>query len=149
MNKYEMLTIFNASLTDEEKENMVKKYSEMMTSDGGKLLTMNKWGVKKLAYPINFKREGYYVLFEFEANAEVPAKISALMNIDENVLRSLCLKQDVKETKSASWLFFAILSAVFAALVSLFVKIGLKGIPSNLGTLYRTIIVFKIGRAHV
>ena len=99
MNKYEMLTIFNASLTDEEKENMVKKYSEMMTSDGGKLLTMNKWGVKKLAYPINFKREGYYVLFEFEANAEVPAKISALMNIDENVLRSLCLKQDVKETK--------------------------------------------------
>lgn len=51
-------------------------------------------------------------------------------------------KQYVKETKSASWLFFAILSAVFAALVSLFVKIGLKGIPSNLGTLYRTIIVF-------
>ena len=96
MNKYEMLTIFNASLTDEEKENMVKKYSDMMTSDGGQLLTMNKWGVKKLAYPINFKREGYYVLFEFEAKAEVPAKISALMNIDENVLRSLCLKQDVK-----------------------------------------------------
>ena len=94
MNKYEMLTIFNASLTDEEKENMVKKYSEMMTSDGGKLLTMNKWGVKKLAYPINFKREGYYVLFEFEANAEVPAKINALMNIDENVMRSLCLKQE-------------------------------------------------------
>jgi len=99
MNKYEMLTIFNASLTDEEKENMIKKYSDMMTSDGGQLLTMNKWGVKKLAYPINFKREGYYVLFEFEAKAEVPAKISALMNIDENVLRSLCLKQDVKETK--------------------------------------------------
>ena len=99
MNKYEMLTIFSASLTDEERENMIKKYSDMMTSDGGQLLTMNKWGVKKLAYPINFKREGYYVLFEFEANAEVPAKISALMNIDENVLRSLCLKQDVKETK--------------------------------------------------
>ena len=96
MNKYEMLTIFNAGLTDEEKENMIKKYSDMMTSDGGQLLTMNKWGVKKLAYPINFKKEGYYVLFEFEAKAEVPAKISALMNIDENVLRSLCLKQDVK-----------------------------------------------------
>ena len=99
MNKYEMLTIFNASLTDEEKDNIVKKYSEMMTSDGGNLLTVNKWGVKKLAYAINFKREGYYVLFEFEAKPEVPAKISALMNIDENVLRSLCLKQDVKEAK--------------------------------------------------
>ena len=99
MNKYEMLTIFNASLADEAKENIVKKYSDMMTSDGGKLLTVNKWGVKKLAYAINYKKEGYYVLFEFEANADVPAKISALMNIDENVLRSLCLKKDEKEAK--------------------------------------------------
>ena len=99
MNKYEMLTIFNASLTDEEKENIVKKYSDMMTSDGGKLLTVNKWGVKKLAYAINFKKEGYYVLFEYEANANVPQKISALMNIDENVLRSLCLKKDEKDAK--------------------------------------------------
>ena len=96
MNKYEMLTIFNASLTDEERENLIKKYSDMMTSDGGNLLTLNKWGVKKLAYPINFKREGYYVLFEFEAKATVPAKIDALMNIDENVYRSLCLKKDEK-----------------------------------------------------
>ena len=94
MNKYEMLTIFNASLTDEEKENIVKKYSDMMASNGGNLLTVNKWGVKKLAYAINFKKEGYYVLFEFEANTEVPAKINALMNIDENVMRSLCLKQE-------------------------------------------------------
>lgn len=99
MNKYEMLTIFNASLTDEEKENIVKKYSDMMTSDGGKLHTLNKWGVKKLAYPINFKKEGYYVLFEFEAKPEVPAKISSLMNIDENVLRSLTLRKDEKEAK--------------------------------------------------
>lgn len=99
MNKYEMLVIFNASLAEEEKENIVKKYSDMMTSDGGKLHTLNKWGVKKLAYTINFKKEGYYVLFEFEAKPEVPAKISSLMNIDENVLRSLCLKQDVKEAK--------------------------------------------------
>ena len=99
MNKYEMLTIFNASLADEERENIIKKYTDMMTSDGGKLLTVNKWGVKKLAYTINFKKEGYYVLFEFEAKTDVPAKISALMNIDENVLRSLCLKKDEKEAK--------------------------------------------------
>ena len=78
-------------------ENIVKKYSDMMASNGGKLLTVNKWGVKKLAYAINFKKEGYYVLFEFENEAEVPAKVTALMNIDENVLRSLCLKKDEKE----------------------------------------------------
>ena len=51
-------------------------------------------------------------------------------------------KQDVKNAKSKTWLIYAILSAVFAALVSLFVKMGLKNIPSNMGTLYRTIVVF-------
>lgn len=49
-------------------------------------------------------------------------------------------KSDNKSNKK--WLIFAILSSVFASLVSLFVKLGLKGIPSNLGTFYRTIVVF-------
>jgi len=96
MNKYEMLTIFNASLADEQKEAIVNKYTGIVEANGGKVLNVNKWGVKKLAYPINFKKEGYYVLVEFEAEAQVPAKLNGLLNIDENVLRSLCLKKDVK-----------------------------------------------------
>lgn len=102
MNRYELLTIISANITDEEKENVVNKYSTMMQADGGKLINVNKWGVKKLAYPINYKKEGYYVLYEFEAKAQVPAKISALMNIDENVLRSLCLKKEVEEVKESN-----------------------------------------------
>ena len=51
-------------------------------------------------------------------------------------------KKESLGTKSKSWLIYAVLSAVFASFVSLFVKIGLKGIPSDLGTLLRTIIVF-------
>ncbi len=58
-------------------------------------------------------------------------------------------KKEGQETKSKCWLIYAILSAVFASLVSLFVKIGLKGIPSNLGTLIRTIIVFIFSLAIV
>lgn len=102
MNRYELLTIISANITDEEKENVVNKYSAMMQADGGKLINVNKWGVKKLAYPINYKKEGYYVLYEFEAKAQVPAKISALMNIDENILRSLCLKKEVEEVKESN-----------------------------------------------
>lgn len=94
MNKYELLTIFSASLNDEQKEAVVNKYTKLMEADGGKVTTVNKWGVKKLAYPINYKNEGYYVLFEFEALPEVPAKINSLMNIDEAVMRSLCLKKN-------------------------------------------------------
>lgn len=51
-------------------------------------------------------------------------------------------KKQPSETKSSAWLLFAVLSAVFAAIVSLFVKMGLKGIPSDLGTFVRTVIVF-------
>lgn len=94
MNKYEMLTIFSASLSDEDKEKIVEKYTKLMETDGGKVLNVNKWGIKKFAYPINYKREGYYVLFDFEAQPYVPEKISKLMNIDEFVMRSLCLRKE-------------------------------------------------------
>lgn len=93
MNKYELLTIFSATLTDEEKGAAVKKYTDLVESEG-KLVGINKWGVKKLAYPINYKKEGYYVLFEFEAEPSLPKRINDLMNIDEAVMRSLCLKKE-------------------------------------------------------
>ena len=93
MNKYELLTIFSATLTDEEKDAAVKKYTDLVESEG-KLVGINKWGVKKLAYPINYKKEGYYVLFEFEAEPSLPKRINDLMNINEAVMRSLCLKKE-------------------------------------------------------
>ena len=93
MNKYELLTIFSATLTDEEKDAAVKKYTDKKKKEG-KLVGINKWGVKKLAYPINYKKEGYYVLFEFEAEPSLPKRINDLMNIDEVVMRSLCLKKE-------------------------------------------------------
>ncbi len=93
MNKYELLTIFSATLTDEEKDAAVKKYTDLVESEG-KLVGINKWGVKKLAYPINYKKEGYYVLFEFEAEPSLPKRINDLMNIDEAIMRSLCLKKE-------------------------------------------------------
>ena len=93
MNKYELLTIFSATLTDEEKDAAVKKYTDLVESEG-KLVGINKWGVKKLAQPINYKKEGYYVLFEFEAEPSLPKRINDLMNIDEAVMRSLCLKKE-------------------------------------------------------
>ena len=99
MMKYEMLYILSTKLDDEAKEAVIAKFEGIVKNAGGTVESTDKWGVKKLAYAINFKKEGYYVLFEYEANASVPQKISALMNIDENVLRSLCLKKDEKDAK--------------------------------------------------
>ena len=90
---YEMLTILPATLSDEQREATIDKYIKMIESNGGKMTVVNKWGVKKFAYPINYKTEGYYVLLEFEADATVPNKLDAQMRIDESVVRSLCLKK--------------------------------------------------------
>lgn len=97
MNKYEMLTIFSASLNDEQKDAIVEKYSKLMEKNGGKVESVNRanpWGLRKLAYPIKYKSEGYYVLYNFEATAEVAQNVVSLMRIDENVLRQMCLRKD-------------------------------------------------------
>ena len=94
MNRYELLTIFSATLTDEEKEAVCKKYTDEIEKNNGKLVGINKWGVKKLAYPINYKNEGFYVLYQFEAEAQVAQDIVSLMRIDENVLRQMCLRKN-------------------------------------------------------
>ena len=96
MNKYEMLTIFSASLSDEQKDAIVDKYAKLMEKNGGKVEQINKanpWGLRKLAYPINYKNEGYYVLYQFESSAEVAKNVVDLMRIDENVLRQMCIRK--------------------------------------------------------
>ena len=97
MNKYEMLTIFSASLSDEQKDAIVDKYAKLMEKNGGKVESINKanpWGLRKLAYPIKYKSEGFYVLYNFEATADVTANVVSLMRIDENVLRQMCIRKD-------------------------------------------------------
>jgi len=97
MNKYELLAIFSASLADEQKDAIVDKYAKLMEKNGGKVESINKanpWGLRKLAYPIKYKNEGYYVLYNFEATSEVAENVVSLMRIDENVLRQMCLRKD-------------------------------------------------------
>lgn len=95
-----------------------------------------------------------FMIFFFDdtTNNGNPLTISMLFVSMALMLFGTILMIDKKkdsEEKSSMWLVFAILSAIFAALVSLFVKMGLQGIPSNLGTLYRTIVVFVFALAIV
>ena len=87
-----------------------------------------------------------FMIFFFQDTTKNGDVLTIIMIILSNILMLIGTilmigKKDDTEEKSKKWLIYAILSAVFASLVSLFVKIGLKGISSNLGTLIRTIIV--------
>lgn len=74
MNKYELLYIIDNELEAEAKDALIAKFSDIVVNDGGSVETIDKWGTKKLAYPINFKNEGFYVLMNFTAKPEVPRR---------------------------------------------------------------------------
>ncbi len=92
MAKYEMLYLIDNGLTDEAKEAKIAKYEGIVTSMGGAIVSTDKWGAKKTAYPINYKTEAYYVLTTFEAEANVLEEIQRVANIDAELLRTMITK---------------------------------------------------------
>lgn len=93
MNSYELLFIIDNDLTDEAKEAVVNKLSAVIENDGGKIDAVDKWGTRKLAYPINYKNEGYYVLVNFTAPATLPDELERVMRITDSVVRFMIVKK--------------------------------------------------------
>ena len=87
MNKYELLTIFSASLSDEQKEAVVAKYTKLMEDNGGKVTTVNKWGVKKLAYPIKKQISGFYYVIDFNATSDVQNELGRRLELTPEQIR--------------------------------------------------------------
>ena len=92
MAKYEMLYLLNNDLTDEAKDAKIAKFEGVVTSMGGAIVSTDKWGTKKTAYPIRFKTEAYYVLMTFEASAEVVGELDRVAGIDADVYRRIITK---------------------------------------------------------
>ena len=92
MAKYEMLYLLNKDSTEEVKAAEIAKYEEIETKAGGAVLSTDKWGTKKTAYPIKFKNEAYFVLMTFEANANVLTELDRVAGIDSEVLRRMITK---------------------------------------------------------
>ena len=87
MNSYELMYIIPSQSTDEEKEALIAQVNGMIEKDGGKIESVERIGNKKLAYEIQKKREGYYVLVNFTAESSVPNKLGSLLAITSNILR--------------------------------------------------------------
>ncbi len=93
MTKYEMLYILDASLTDEAKEAIITKFEDLVKNNGGVVEKTDRWGVKKLQYPINYKSEGYYVLMTFEAAPTLVVEIKRIAGIIDGIIRRLITKR--------------------------------------------------------
>ena len=93
MNKYEMIYILDAACSDEEKEALIAKFEGVVTKNGGTVEKTDKWGVKKLAYAIDYKTDGYYVYVAFEGDSNLVQEVKRVVGITEHVLRRLITKR--------------------------------------------------------
>lgn len=93
MNKYEMLYIISINASEEARDAIVKKFSDMVVADGGTVDSIEKIGVKKFAYPISDKREGYYCLMNFTANPTLIRKMEEQMALTEFFVRKMIIKK--------------------------------------------------------
>ena len=94
MKKYEAYFILDVSLADDAKKAVIAKYKAMLENAKAQNIEIVEEGNKKLAYPINFKNEGYYVLMTFDAEANVPNELQHQMNLNEAVVRNLIVAKD-------------------------------------------------------
>ena len=92
MRKYEMLYILSTDLAEEVRDNIVAKFENVVKENGGSVEKVDKWGVKKLAYPINYKTEGYYVLMSFESDVNLITELKRVAGITDGILRRLITK---------------------------------------------------------
>lgn len=93
MTNYEVLYILDASIADDEKTSFAERVQKIITDEGGEIGKVDAWGVKKLAYPIQKKGEGYYTLIEFQAGPELPKELDRRLRIADACLRSHHRKQ--------------------------------------------------------
>ena len=99
-NSYECLFVIDADLTEEETKGLVEKFTKLI-ADNGEISEVNEWGKKKLAYPINDKPEGYYVLVNFKGVPTLPGELERIFGITEGILRSLVIRLDEQKTAKA------------------------------------------------
>ena len=95
MTNYEVLFIIDPALEDEKKEATIEAVKEIIASEG-EVGNVDVWGMRKLAYPINKKSEGYYVVIEFKAQPTLPKELDRRLKISDNVMRHLIDNKDEK-----------------------------------------------------
>ena len=87
MNNYELLYIIDNSIEEEAREAVIEKLNNVVTGLNGTIENVEKWGTRKLAYPINYKNEGYYVYMRVALPMNEVDAMSKLLNITDGVIR--------------------------------------------------------------
>lgn len=92
-NKYETIFVLDATKTEEEITALVEKFKSLIEANG-EIESVDDWGKRRLAYPINDLTEGYYVLINFKSGPDFPAELERVYGITEGVIRDIVVKSE-------------------------------------------------------
>lgn len=93
MDKYEILYIIRSAVDDDQKNKVVEKFETLVSTLGGTVESVDKWGLKKFAYEIDKQTEGFYVLMNAECSSDVQIEIDRQMRNDESIIRQMIIKK--------------------------------------------------------
>jgi small subunit ribosomal protein S6 len=109
MRRYEQIYILRQSLSEDEINQVVENSNQIVLDDEGTIISLNKWGMRKLAYPIKKEPQGYYVLADVAATPAAVAEIERKFRIDDAVLKYLTVKvsdsmtaEEISEAQNAA-----------------------------------------------
>ena len=99
-NQFELIFIMTPVLSEEQMDEAAVKYAKIIKDGGAKIIADERWGLKKLAYPIQKKSTGYYHCIEFNGSGELITGMELALKRDEKIMRFLTVKMD---THAVAW----------------------------------------------
>ena len=94
MNQYETVFILNPVLSEDQVKEAVDKYVNFLKEKGASIINKENWGLKKMAYPIQKKKSGFYHFIEYTVSGEAIAPLEVEFKRDESLMRFLTVRMD-------------------------------------------------------
>ena len=95
MRLYETTFITDSQLPEIEIEAEIKRVEDLIKSNGGEIVETQRWGLRRLAYEIEKRRQGYYAQFLYQALPAVPALLDASFKVNEKIMRHLTVVSEI------------------------------------------------------
>lgn len=94
--KYELMFIADPELDERALKKLTEQYMETVTNEGGTVEEPDYWGRRKLAYEIDGKTEGNYVVVKYSCEPAVSDELDRVLNLNDSVVRTKILRKDAK-----------------------------------------------------
>jgi small subunit ribosomal protein S6 len=96
MRKYECTYIMDPGLSDEEQQPLMERFQTLVSDNGGAVENVDKWEKRRLAYEVKGKREGVYVVMNFDGEPRTEAELGRILGLTDGVLRHIIVRTDQK-----------------------------------------------------